>query len=460
MTRVPPATAAPLPVRSCSIVARGCLRGHPGCASTARAGPRGHLVRVAPVSVQEVDLPDQGPRLARGGGDGAGHRRGRGRRGRGALPRRRRVTPEDRARCGSIPSATALEARARRGPHYEKALAELRPGRGRPGAPRSSCRAEQLVAAEELNRSRGENAAARRGGRGEQAPRWDRASRTQHAPRCGRPAAGVDQHAQRGDRAVREARRRARHPRGHEPPAPALQGLGRRVAPRAPERRPSASGSSALGPPGLPGAHLPRGRGGRPRDPAGRGPGLGQEPRRAEARLLRRGDPRHRRAARAPWWCPRAPSRPASGASWPMSWTRARRSCARSQIGLRTGTGVVEILSGVKAGETVVIEGSDRLADGIDVQAVDRHRRAKLALAGADPMRQAEPRRKKRTSEEDRHGDDPGRHLDPQPRLRLDADVRPHRLRPDLLHRGRQRLQGPGDQPEPRRRLPGGQRRP
>jgi membrane fusion protein, multidrug efflux system len=40
------------------------------------------------------------------------------------------------------------------------------------------------------------------------------------------------------------------------------------------------------------------------------------------------------------------------------------------EIGLRTGTGVVEILSGVKPRETVVIEGSDRLADGIDVQAV------------------------------------------------------------------------------------------
>jgi membrane fusion protein, multidrug efflux system len=40
------------------------------------------------------------------------------------------------------------------------------------------------------------------------------------------------------------------------------------------------------------------------------------------------------------------------------------------EIGLRTGTGVVEILSGVKPKETVVIEGSDRLADGIDVQAV------------------------------------------------------------------------------------------
>lgn len=39
------------------------------------------------------------------------------------------------------------------------------------------------------------------------------------------------------------------------------------------------------------------------------------------------------------------------------------------QIGLRTGTGLVEILSGVKAGDVVVIEGSDRLTDGLAVQA-------------------------------------------------------------------------------------------
>ncbi len=38
-------------------------------------------------------------------------------------------------------------------------------------------------------------------------------------------------------------------------------------------------------------------------------------------------------------------------------------------IGLRTGTGIVEIVSGLKAGETVVVEGSDRLADGVAVQA-------------------------------------------------------------------------------------------
>jgi membrane fusion protein (multidrug efflux system) len=40
------------------------------------------------------------------------------------------------------------------------------------------------------------------------------------------------------------------------------------------------------------------------------------------------------------------------------------------EIGLRTGTGVVEILSGVKGGETVVVEGSDRLADGVEVKPV------------------------------------------------------------------------------------------
>jgi multidrug efflux system membrane fusion protein len=40
------------------------------------------------------------------------------------------------------------------------------------------------------------------------------------------------------------------------------------------------------------------------------------------------------------------------------------------QLGLRTGTGIVEILSGLKPGETVVTEGSDRLADGIRVEVV------------------------------------------------------------------------------------------
>ena len=42
------------------------------------------------------------------------------------------------------------------------------------------------------------------------------------------------------------------------------------------------------------------------------------------------------------------------------------------QQGLRTGNGVVEILSGLKPGETVVTEGSDRLTDGIPVEVVER----------------------------------------------------------------------------------------
>ncbi len=42
----------------------------------------------------------------------------------------------------------------------------------------------------------------------------------------------------------------------------------------------------------------------------------------------------------------------------------------RVQIGLRTGDGSVEIVSGLKAGEVIVTEGSDRLADGVAVEAV------------------------------------------------------------------------------------------
>jgi multidrug efflux system membrane fusion protein len=38
------------------------------------------------------------------------------------------------------------------------------------------------------------------------------------------------------------------------------------------------------------------------------------------------------------------------------------------EIGLRTANGIVEIVSGVKPGDIVVIEGSDRLADGVTIQ--------------------------------------------------------------------------------------------
>jgi len=52
------------------------------------------------------------------------------------------------------------------------------------------------------------------------------------------------------------------------------------------------------------------------------------------------------------------------------------------QIGLRTGTGVVEILSGLKEGETVVTEGSDRLADGVPVDVVGAAAGTKAGAAG------------------------------------------------------------------------------
>jgi multidrug efflux system membrane fusion protein len=62
------------------------------------------------------------------------------------------------------------------------------------------------------------------------------------------------------------------------------------------------------------------------------------------------------------------------------------------QLGLRTGTGTVEILSGLEPGETVVTEGSDRLDDGIAVEVVageePEPKGGKPAPAGANAARQ------------------------------------------------------------------------
>jgi multidrug efflux system membrane fusion protein len=44
------------------------------------------------------------------------------------------------------------------------------------------------------------------------------------------------------------------------------------------------------------------------------------------------------------------------------------------QLGLRSGTGVVEILSGLQPGATVVTEGSDRLSDGLPLEVVPADR--------------------------------------------------------------------------------------
>jgi len=59
------------------------------------------------------------------------------------------------------------------------------------------------------------------------------------------------------------------------------------------------------------------------------------------------------------------------------------------QIGLRTGTGLVEILSGVKAGDVVVVEGSDRLTDGLTVQPTAAPVAAPATSVPASPERAA-----------------------------------------------------------------------
>jgi membrane fusion protein (multidrug efflux system)/multidrug efflux system membrane fusion protein len=57
------------------------------------------------------------------------------------------------------------------------------------------------------------------------------------------------------------------------------------------------------------------------------------------------------------------------------------------EVGLRTGSGAVEILSGVKAGETVVSEGSDRLSDGMPVQDAGPLRGGAAAAPAAAPAK-------------------------------------------------------------------------
>jgi len=55
------------------------------------------------------------------------------------------------------------------------------------------------------------------------------------------------------------------------------------------------------------------------------------------------------------------------------------------QIGLRTGGGGVEILSGLKPGEQVIVQGSDRLADGVPVRTAESPEAGKQA-PGASPV--------------------------------------------------------------------------
>ena len=61
------------------------------------------------------------------------------------------------------------------------------------------------------------------------------------------------------------------------------------------------------------------------------------------------------------------------------------------EIGLRTGTGLVEIRSGVKAGDVVVVEGSDRLTDGLAVQVAGTGPTAPTGAQAASAAPQAAP---------------------------------------------------------------------
>ncbi len=71
------------------------------------------------------------------------------------------------------------------------------------------------------------------------------------------------------------------------------------------------------------------------------------------------------------------------------------------QIGLRTGGGNVEILSGLKPGETVIYEGSDRLADGVAVRNVEG------GTAAAEGGEAPRGRRRATADEGDRPSDRP-----------------------------------------------------
>jgi multidrug efflux system membrane fusion protein len=55
------------------------------------------------------------------------------------------------------------------------------------------------------------------------------------------------------------------------------------------------------------------------------------------------------------------------------------------QIGLRTGSGQVEIVSGLRAGDVVVAEGSDRLSDGLPVQVAGAPAAASAPTAVSTP---------------------------------------------------------------------------
>ena len=264
----------------------------------------------------------------------------------------------------------------------ERAKAADGPGDGGAGrARRPTSRAarrsrkNQLLSTEELTRSRGENARLDGGGRGDQGRLRASRCRTMRRSEVRPPITGRDQHPHSRHRPVRSHRHCAGDDRGLEPAAPALQGLGGRVAPRARERprqlRRGAARPARRSPPAsTTSAAWPTRRRARSRC------WPGSTPARAEARLLRRGDARRRDEAGCARGARRAPSRRASAASSPTwSTTRRRHACGRSGSACARARASSRSSRASRSGEVVVSEGSDRLADGMPVRAGGRRRR-------------------------------------------------------------------------------------
>ena len=310
-------------------------------------------------------LQDPGARLPRAGRAHPDH--GRGRRGgvRGPLPGGRPGHPREPSSSGSTPIATASR---RRGPR-RRSTGGSRPRAGAGGleTPRGAGREP----------ARGPRGAVTPGdgaspGRWAEAARVARAIAEQNLRRAEvRPAAaGVINTRTVDTGQFVQDRRPARHPRRHGPPAPALQGV--RTRSRCPPRR-GGGHLPRVRPrhPRLQGTHLPRRPGRRPRVPPGRGARLGPQPGGPQARLLRRGQPARGVEERGPR---RARGAVLASEQGFIAYVVDGEAVHERpiQLGLRTGDGFVEILDGLTPGETVVVEGSDRLADGSPVRSRNR----------------------------------------------------------------------------------------
>ena len=316
----------------------------------------------------------------------------------------------------------------------------------------------RLVAPEELAPLAPGDGAPAGGGRGGRGWPGPSPSRTCGAPRCARPPPASSTRAPWTP--ASSSRPATCSPPSSTPPACACAS-GCRTPSRCPpargRRSPSGCPPSALGtsrPASTTWARSPT------RCPARSrcSPGSGTRGSSSPASSPRSACPDNRRARR--WWCPRGPILASEQGFIAYVVDGGTVHERPIQLGLRTGDGLVEILDGLTRDETVVVEGSDRLADGAAVRDAGpaRGRPGAIGRSMSDQTPPVRARRARGGPPGDRDGHDPRGHLHPQPRLRLGADVRAHRLRDPHLHRLGHGVPGPRHQPEPRRGLPGGQR--